>query len=638
MPSHRPVAGLPAAAAAALLTAAGAVAQPAPDDLRAALEVACSSVDPAVKVLHRLGGGIVLESGDLDAPETLTARRDRLLLPDGTRLRLDIHRRGDRLAQVILEVTERVHGALRPRWWVVMDGGCRVRVARRLEYRETGVAQAVHVLDGNLVSERARLPLDEPVPPGAVPSGVPVAMVDSGVNYTLAPIAARLARDRQGTTLGYDYWDLDPRPFDSHPSASPFLPQRHGTRTASVLLQEAPVATLVPMRYPRGDMTRMARLVADAAARGVGIVNLSLGGTDAQEWRAFAVAAREHPRMLFVASAGNEGRDLDREPVYPAALALANLVTVSSADAQGLPARGSNWGRRSVDLLVPAEDLVATDFNGYAARVAGSSYAAARVSALAACLKAAHPQWSAAELKDAIFALARQTVHESMAYVRVGVLPDPTQIRRGACPPEPASVERIGRLTLEPAAVYPRGEPPAGHELVPLTLVWLEDAGWALESLPGVAAEAAQVLAQCGLRFGPVTVELLRAPHGLRHYDTGNALALMAAVSVATPAAWFVRDTLQQPAFDAEAIGRANAGTRTALVNTLWLTAHLEHPGIALAHELYHVLADTGGHARESDNLMHPETRPGATRLMDWQCDRLLKVATAFGLAKPLAP
>lgn len=84
-------------------------------------------------------------------------------------------------------------------------------------------------------------------------------------------------------------------------------------------------------------------------------------------------------------------------------------------------------------LLVPAEHLIATAFSGYAVRVAGSSYAAARVSAWAACFQAAHPQWRAAQLKAAIFDLAVQPVHASTAYVAVGVLPEPTSMQRGAC-------------------------------------------------------------------------------------------------------------------------------------------------------------------------------------------------------------
>jgi hypothetical protein len=602
--------------------------------VRAALEAACAAPQAHDAVIAALGGAIVLQEAPLDAPAGLQAHRLRLLLPSGARVRVDTHSsEAGSLRQVILEVEQYVAARRRPTLWVVVDGGCRVRVARRLRYRAEGIAHAVEVLGPDLQRVRSRLPLDEPVPPGAPPSGVPVAVVDSGVNYTLEPIARRLARDGDGRSLGWDYWDDDSRPFDSHPSRSPFLPRRHGTRTASVLLDDAPVATLVPMRYPRPDMSRMGALVDDAAGRGVTIVNLSLGGGKAAPWRAFEAAARSHPGILFVASAGNEGRDLDRDPVYPAALALENLVTVTSADAEGRLAPGSNWGAHGVDLAVPAEQLITTDFSGYARVVSGSSYAAARVSALAACLKAGNPDWGASELKAAIFALARSPAAGEAARLRVGMLPDPVLRARGACGAEPSAPQRIGRLVLEPDAVHPGGPPASAvHALAPLTVVWIEDAGWPLEVVVPAIARAAAIHARCGVRFAGVEVQLWRLPRRLRYYHSAAALELMETLGVKAPAVWLVRDTLQQPAFDAEAIGRSNARGREALAGTLWLTSHLEHPGEALAHELYHVLADSGSHVPERDNLMHAETRPGATRLTEGQCERARRVGVAFGL------
>jgi hypothetical protein len=615
-------------------------------------EPAGSIVRPADALLSALGGGIELSATELDAPVGVKARRHQLMLPDGTRLRLDLHRRGDALAQVIIEVTRRIGVVQRPWLWVVADGRCQTRVARRLEYADAANAVAVLVLGEGLEKVRSRQLLDAPVPVSAPRSGVTVAMIDSGVNYTIAALSARLARDANGTLIGFDYWDMDPRPFDSHPSPSAFIPQRHGTRTASVMLDDAPMALLAPVRYPRPDMARMTRLVAELSAQGISIVNLSLGGDQQRLWTHFEQAARAHPQMLFIVSAGNNARDLDEHPVYPASFSLDNLITVGSADAQGLPARGSNWGRRSVHVLVPAEQLVATDFSGYAVRVAGSSYAAARVSALAACFQAAHPQWRAAQLKAAIFALAVQPLHPSMAYVAVGVLPEPTSIKRGACAAEPDGVVSLGRLQLEVASIYPeqiavaldtasndgaaRVPAPFTHELAPLTLVWLENAGWPLDALLESVSAAARIYRQCGVRFGEVSIQLLRVPRGMRYYDTANAIALMKARMPTTPAVWFMRDTLQEPAFDAETIGRSNAMRGSGLLNTIWMTAQLEHHGVALAHELYHLIANTGAHVPEKDNLLHAQTSAKGTLLWDWQCERLLKVGGAFELLKPL--
>jgi hypothetical protein len=622
-----------------------------PGALRQAMQSICSADEPALRpvdrVLRALGGGIELSNSTLSAPAAVTARRYQLMLPDGARLRLDLHRRGDSLAQVIVEISERIGARRQPVMWVVADGACRMRVARRIEYNDNDQAAAVTVLADDLVQVRSRELLDAEVPPRANNPGVMVAMVDSGVNYNLPALNERLARDARGNLIGFDWWDMEPRPFDSHPSRSAFLPRRHGTRTASVLLADAPMARIAPMRYPRPDMSRMLQLVDAVDGHGIKIVNLSLGGNDAAQWAHFEQAARAHPHILFVVSAGNNERDLDTQPVFPAALTMPNLITVGSSDAQSLPAPGSNWGRRSVHLLVPAERLVAMRFSGYAARVSGSSYAAARVSALAACFLAAHPQWQAPQLKSAIFELARQPVHESMAFVAVGVLPEPRSITRGVCAAEPSSVMQLGTLQLDEKAIYPdspmytahQNRPQTGvafkHELVPLTLLWIEDAGWEMETLISAVAGAARIYRQCGVRFTGVSIRLIRAPREMHYHDTRNAIALTNAVSPSAPAAWFMRDSLQQPSFDAQAIGRSNTPRGSGLANTLWMTSHLEHPAVALAHELYHILANTGAHVPEKGNLMNLNTSPGGTKLWDWQCDRLIKTATAFELIKP---
>jgi len=433
--------------------------------LKTTLANLCRQTDPVLAVATAMGGAIELRQAPLLAPVNVKAIRHRLLLTDGSRIRLDLHYAKKNLRQVVIEVFERFpvsddHDSERvykPVWWLVADGACRVLVSRKLNHTPLGIAISVDAMKSNLVERQIRLPLNPPVPSASVEkssaSQVRVAMVDSGVNYLLPEINSHLARDPHGRLLGFDYWDMDPEPFDANPAKSPFVPQRHGTRTASVLLSEAPMARIVPYRYPRPAMQRMRDLVEDAAGHGVVIVNISMGSDNAQEWQAFADAARNHPQMLFIASAGNNGRNIDDEPVYPAALELDNLISVGSADAYGLPARGSNWGPKSVDLLIPAENLIATNFNGIPGFVSGSSHAAARLSALAACMLAQHPKWRAVELKKALFGLAQPPVNALVGYVKIGLLPAPSTIDRGVCRVDPASPTRLATMTLSPEAV-----------------------------------------------------------------------------------------------------------------------------------------------------------------------------------------
>jgi hypothetical protein len=296
--------------------------------------------------------------------------------------------------------------AKRPLLFALADGSCAIHTARRMTYDAADRPEWLQDLDEALHPIGEPEPLNPPVPAGEDPPGIPVGLVDSGVNYLLPEIASRLARGPEGEMLGFDYWDLDRRPFDVAPLPDPFHPDHHGTRTASLLLEEAPIAKLVPYRYPRRDMTRMAALIEDAADQGVRVMNLSLASRDRDEWLPFRAAAAAHPEMLFVVAAGNFGADIDKAPHYPAAFALPNMVVVTAATAGGRLTQGVNWGRNAVDLMAPGEDVVALDFDGRWRPVSGSSYATARVSGLAACLLADHPAWSATELKAALLAAA----------------------------------------------------------------------------------------------------------------------------------------------------------------------------------------------------------------------------------------
>ena len=322
-------------------------------------------------------------------------------------------------------------GATRlPRLLALADHSCTIHTARQLSYDDQGRPEWLQDLDDRLRPAGAPQPLNPPVPPGADPVGVAVGQIDSGVNYLLPEIATRLARDRHGAILGYDYWDLDGRPFDGDPTPDPFDPARHGTQTASLLLAEAPVVELVPYRYPKNAMTRMPALIAAAAAQGIRVMNLSLATTNRHQWLPFEAAARAHPEMLFVVAAGNFGRNIEQQPTYPAALELDNMIVVTSASADGRLSAGVNWGPRAVDLMAPGERVSALDFDGVRRPVSGSSYATARVSALAACLLAGNPEWSTAELKSAIFGEAQVTAGD---HVAEGFVPEAALGTRGAC-------------------------------------------------------------------------------------------------------------------------------------------------------------------------------------------------------------
>ena len=392
--------------------------------LEAAIALACPDRSlPAEAMAAALPGGAAVAA---DEPLTMGDEsfgwRRRFALAGGGELRLMRLAPWNALRRIEAEYAGAHGGVLRPEVMAVAGSDCLIADARRLIYDAAGRPEAIEMLGPDLAPTGDSEPLNPPAPVGVDPGGVTVALVDSGVNYLLPQIAAGLARDADGRLLGYDFWDMDDRPFDANPARSPFFPQRHGTRVASVILAEAPGARLIPYRYPRPDPARMADLIAHAAANGARIVNLAMGSNRKDHWDGFVAGVRAHPDVLFVVSAGNDGRDLDRRPVYPAAFDFPNMLVIASADGFGEPAPGSNWGKATVDLLVPGERIAVIDFHGQPAVASGASFAAPRVTALAARLLAEHPEWRAAELKAAIIARARLVDAEGRLTSRYGFL------------------------------------------------------------------------------------------------------------------------------------------------------------------------------------------------------------------------
>ena len=614
---------------AAVVAASSTDATTVVERVRAVIAAVCSVEEPVPTVLtHALGGAVELSREPLRVREREVGTRHSLMLPDGARIRLDRLEPGGVRRRVMASYSEPTGSASRPVLLAIADGACNVVAGRRIDYHDDGMARSIAYVDASLERAARMEPLNPPVPPvpGARETGAPgtrVALVDSGVNYLLPEIASRLARDAHGGLVGFDFWDLDTRPFDANPARSAFHPQRHGTRTASLILEEAPVAALVPYRYPRHYMSRMAELVEHAAAAGVRIVNLSMGSRRRHEWAAFESAARARPEMLFVVSAGNDGIDIDETPVYPASLPLDNLLTVTSSDPSGLPAPGSNWGAGSVDLAVPGERVLVTGFDGRPREVSGSSYAAARVSALAACLLSVRPESTAAELKSAILSRAEAPAGTELAYVGKGVLRNPVAADRGGCDAQRSDPSEIRLGAWGPEDLYPEGARPARGQGIALDIVILDGSGWRIPEIHRATARAAQILAQCEVSVDRATLRIVEAPRRFRHLHDVWSPRLVQRLDPVRPAVFFVDDTLRETPFEAEAFGGGNSARFPVMRDTVWITRDAAEVGVVMAHELYHVLANSGRHESDPDNLMHETTDGTNTRLDDWQCERL---------------
>ena len=391
-----------------------------PDRITALLAVACDAPYSDPQRFRSALGDIKIISHTVNNMGDTPGRTKTVLLDaDGNQIQISALFPAGRLRRIGIEISDPV-----PRLSVNADHMCRVTEVRDIVYTPTGIADAVRVLSADMQTTISEEPLNPPIPIGKDPGGITVGVIDSGINYTVAPFQDHLARDGDGKLIGLDLWDMDDRPFDVDTSRSPFFPLHHGSAVASVLIREAPMVRIIPVRYPRPDMARLADAVTFLAAHDARIANMAMGSNSIDDWTAFAAAAKQHPNMLFIISAGNNGRDIDQMPVYPAALDLPNTIVVTSSTLDGRLAQGSNWGATHVDIMVPGERVDVIDHRGAVGKASGSSFAVPRVSALAVRLLAANPDWHGPALRDAILKRARTLGGPQR--VRFGWIPDPT--------------------------------------------------------------------------------------------------------------------------------------------------------------------------------------------------------------------
>lgn len=131
------------------------------------------------------------------------------------------------------------------------------------------------------------------------------------------------------------------------------------------------VTSLVVVNTDRGDCSGSASVSSIIAAydyfydlrqRGhaVRVINASFGGEGEIAAEQQAIQRLGSVDVLLVAAAGNDNRELDSFPSYPASYELPNIITVGATGPTRLRAAYSNFGQ-SVDIAAPGGD---SDYGG----------------------------------------------------------------------------------------------------------------------------------------------------------------------------------------------------------------------------------------------------------------------------------
>jgi subtilisin family serine protease len=265
-------------------------------------------------------------------------------------------------------------------------------------------------------------------------SNVVVALLDTGIDYNHVDLAANMFRneadcntngiDDDGNGSIDDCYGIDPANNDSNP----FDDNGHGTHTAGTVGAVGNngvgvvgvnwTVRLMPCKFldnkgsgSTADAVTCLDYVAHMKDRGVNIVatNNSWGGGGFSQALYDAIDAQRQRGILFIAAAGNGGSDgigdnNDATPTYPANYDLPNVIAVASTTRTDALSSFSNFGRRTVHIGAPGQDILSTiPSNGYTT-MSGTSMATPHVAGVAALLKAQDPSRDWRAIRNLILA------------------------------------------------------------------------------------------------------------------------------------------------------------------------------------------------------------------------------------------
>ncbi|MGE5472859.1 MAG: fibronectin type III domain-containing protein [Ignavibacteriales bacterium] len=210
-----------------------------------------------------------------------------------------------------------------------------------------------------------------------------VAVIDTGVDITHKNLAEHIWTnsgeisgngmddDGNGYVDDVSGWNFCDNSNSNHDSLT-LTDERHGTLMASIITEKSQNVKIMPLKvFEKGnaDTEDIIEAIQYAEKMGAKVVNISWGTeTDNAELREVI----EKSNMTFVCAVGNDGKNLEEIPVYPACYDFDNVIAVGTEE--------SNYGS-TVDVIAEEDSIESTqDDNGYEI-IRGTSVAAAIITA-----------------------------------------------------------------------------------------------------------------------------------------------------------------------------------------------------------------------------------------------------------------
>ncbi len=275
-------------------------------------------------------------------------------------------------------------------------------------------------------------------------SSMIVAVLDTGVDLDHPDLAGNLWKnskeipgnniddDRNGyidDVEGWDFVDHDNNPVPNGTVADPnssSLALSHGTLIAGIIGAVADNSLgyagidwqvkIMPLRILNeeggGGEEGAINAIHYAVKNGAKVINLSFVGNDSAPALRQAVADAYHAGVVVVAALGNDAKDVNLSPVYPACFRSATedwVIGVSATDENDAETEFTNFGNTCADLSAPGTNIEGlTLSNGNDGLTSnqiswdGTSAASPMVAGAAALILSAFPTLSVDQVRTAL--------------------------------------------------------------------------------------------------------------------------------------------------------------------------------------------------------------------------------------------
>lgn len=249
-----------------------------------------------------------------------------------------------------------------------------------------------------------------------------VAIIDTGIDYNHPDLKANIwtntreiagnGRDDDGNGYiddihGYDFANEDSDPMDDN---------QHGTHVAGTIgavgnngIGVAGVNWNVKMMALKfldadgsGYDSDAIRALDYAVKMGAKVSNNSWGGGGRDQAMADAIERARVAGHIFVAAAGNDGRDNDRTANYPSNYTSDNIIAVAATGADDSLASWSNWGATTVDIAAPGVKILSTLPGNRYGTLSGTSMATPHVVGAVALVMSQNPTYTYRQVIDKV--------------------------------------------------------------------------------------------------------------------------------------------------------------------------------------------------------------------------------------------